>query len=149
MLIYLHNYSTQTGWQSVRPKFLSPWYRSPRMPIADRSCLYIVLAWHVEAENLDWRLFLVSEQSLIKWFWKSCPILELALHLNLTRPCQPPYLHQLFTDNIILTPDNHKTCISYVLSTANRTNMQCVAAICNAFENYPAAYIWDFSILNR
>ena len=21
--------------------------------------------------------------------------------------------------------------------------MQCVGAICNAFENYPAAYLWD------
>ena len=44
----------------------------------------------VEAENLDWRLFRVSDQRLIKWFGKSCHIFELSLHLNWAMPTSLP-----------------------------------------------------------
>ena len=39
---------------------------------------------------VDWRLFQVSEQKLIKWFRKSCPKLELALRLNWVMPTSLP-----------------------------------------------------------
>ena len=58
-------------------------------PIAE--CLAVVhsllvSARLVETEILDWRLFRVSDQMLIKWFGKSCPIFELSLHLNWAMP---------------------------------------------------------------
>ena len=37
----------------------------------------------VEAENLDWRLFQVSDRRFIEWFGKSCRIFKLSLHLKL------------------------------------------------------------------
>ena len=55
----------------------------------------------------------VLEQWLIKGFQKSCFKLKLALHLNLTM--QIPYMHQLFTYNILLIdPYYHETFISYL-----------------------------------
>ena len=59
-----------------------------------------------------------------KVFEKSYPNFELTLCL--TGPCQPPYLHQLFTYYILLhvTPQNHKTYITYLLSVVNPQNMQ-------------------------
>ena len=50
---------------------------------------------------------------------------------------QPPDLHQLFTYNIMLTPDYKKTGISYVLCTVNPTNY---ATCCNPFGNISVAY---------
>ena len=47
--------------------------------------LLIVSARLFEAENLDWCLFRVSIQKLIKWFGISCHIFELGLQLNLTK----------------------------------------------------------------
>ena len=44
----------------------------------------------VKAENLDWRLFRVSDQRLIKWFRKSCRIFELGLHLKWAMPNSLP-----------------------------------------------------------
>ena len=65
MLIYLHNYSAQTGMTVCSPKILKP-----LIPFAQNANCPPVLFVHslsiVEAENLDWCLFLVSEQSLIK-----------------------------------------------------------------------------------
>ena len=87
----------------------------------------------VEAENLHWRLFRVSDQRLMKWIGKSCSISELGLHLN-----------YLLKYNIVLTPHCHESCISYLFSIVNPTNMQWVAAIFNVFENYPGAHLGDF-----
>ena len=50
----------------------------------------LVSARLVEAENLDWRLFRVADQKLIKWFGKSCYIFERGLHLNLTKRTSLP-----------------------------------------------------------
>ena len=81
----------------------------------------LVSARLVEAEILDWRLFRVSDQRLIKWFGKSCPLFELGLHL--TVPCQLPYPHQLFTYNSPITYCYHETCISYLCSIENPLNV--------------------------
>ena len=40
--------------------------------------------------KMDWHLFRVSDQRLIKWFGKSCRIFELSLHLNLAMPNSLP-----------------------------------------------------------
>ena len=52
--------------------------------------LSIVSVRLVEAENLDWCLFRVSDQTLIKWFGKSCRIFELGFHLNWAMPNSLP-----------------------------------------------------------
>ena len=83
----------------------------------------------VEAKNLDSGLFRVSDQRLIKRFGISCRTFQLSLHL--TRPRQHPYPHQLFTYNTVLTRLYHESCIFYLLSIVNSTNMQRVAAIFN------------------
>ena len=44
----------------------------------------------VKAENLDWPLFRVSEQRLIKWFRTFCHIFNLGLHSNWTMPTSLP-----------------------------------------------------------
>ena len=58
----------------------------------NKSCVLqnIVSVRLVEAENLDWRLFRVSDKKLIKWFGKSCRIFELGLHLNWAMPTSLP-----------------------------------------------------------
>ena len=94
-----------------------------------------------EAENLDWRLFRVPDQRLIKWFGKSCRIFKLSLHLNWAMPNSLP--HHLFKYNIVLTPHWHNSFISYLLSIVNHTNVQWVAAIFIVYENYPGAHLGD------
>ena len=63
----------------------------------------------VQAKNLDWRLFRVSDQRLIKWFGKFCCIFELRLHLNWAMPDSLPasfvYLQQLI--NSLLSRNMH------------------------------------------
>ena len=86
-----------------------------------------------------WKLLRVSEQRLIKRFGKSCPNFQLTLHLK--------YAYLPTCINCLPTPGYHKICISYVLSTVNPTSMQWIVAVCNAFENYPAAYLWDLLYL--
>ena len=54
------------------------------------ACSLIVSVRHIEPENLDWRLFRISDQRLIKWFEKSCPRFELGFHLNLAMPISLP-----------------------------------------------------------
>ena len=49
--------------------------------------------------------------------------------------CKIPYPHQLFKYNNVLTPHCQKSCISYLLSIVNATNIQLVAAIFNVLEN--------------
>ena len=57
--------------------------------------------------------FRVLEQWLIKGIQKSCIKFKLALRLNLTM--QIPYMHQLFTYNILLIdPYYHEIFISYL-----------------------------------
>ena len=53
------------------------------------------------------------------------------------------YPHQLFKYNIVLTPHCHESCILYLLSIVNPTNIQWEAAIFYVFENYPGAHFWD------
>ena len=55
-----------------------------------------------------------------------------------------PYPYQLLKYNIVLAPHCHKSCISYLLSIVNPTNMQWVVAIFNVSENYPGAHLGDF-----
>ena len=47
------------------------------------SYMHLISAWLVEAENLDWCLFRVSDQRLIKSFVKSCPKFQLDMLLKL------------------------------------------------------------------
>ena len=94
------------------------------------------------AENLDWRLFRVSDQGLIKWFGKSCRIFQLGWHLNWAMPNS--LRHHLFKYNIALTPHCHESWKSFLLRIVNPTNMQWVAAIFNVFENYPGAHLGYF-----
>ena len=57
----------------------------------------------VEGERLDWRLFRVSDQSLVKWFGKSCPLF--GFHLNCAMPTSLPasivYIQQAGADKYI------------------------------------------------
>ena len=62
------------------------------------TCILVSVRF-VEAENLDWRLFRVSDHR----FRKSSPIFGLGLHLNWAMQTIP-YLHKLFTYNSLLTP---------------------------------------------
>ena len=71
----------------------------------------------VEAENLDWRLFQVSDQRLIKSIRRSCRTFELSLHLNWAMPTSLPawivYIQHC------INPCYHETCISYLCSIEN------------------------------
>ena len=46
----------------------------------------------IEAKNLDWHLFWISDQRLIKWICKSCHVFKLGLHLNWAMPTSLPTL---------------------------------------------------------
>ena len=69
----------------------------------------------VEAENLDWCLFRVSDQRLIKWFGKSCRIFELSLHLNWVMPTSLPasIVNIQHCINSLLLPNMHLLPLYY------------------------------------
>ena len=51
--------------------------------------------------------------------------------------------------NNVLTPDCHESCISYLWSILNPTNMQWDAAIFNVIENYLGSHLGDLQYYKR
>ena len=91
----------------------------------------LVSARLVEAENLNWRLFRVSDQRLIKCFGKSCRIFELSLHLNWAMPTS---LHA----SIVYIHWYLQHCINFLLL---RNNCMCYLS---KIENHPNVHLGNF-----
>ena len=87
------------------------------------SALSVVSVRLVEAENLDWCLFRVSDQRLIKWYRKSCHIyIQAQFAFKMGHANFPSCISCLHT-TLYLPLCYHRTGISYLSSIENPPNV--------------------------